>query len=103
VSDHPDEPTVPDLLASLVRRAAARGRREIARAADAGRQQLELRQARADLDDFWIRLGRTAYRLSESGEIDHPAIARARTRIDELRDRIAALEGGAPSPIDDEG
>jgi hypothetical protein len=96
VTDEQRDPSVADLLAQVVRRAAQRGKREIERAADAGRQQLELRQARADLEDFWIRLGKTAYRLSEAGEIEHPALDRARDRIDRLRARISELDGGAP-------
>lgn len=93
----PDDASVPTLLSQLMRRAARRGRREVARVADAGRQQLEMRQARSDLDAFWVRLGKTAYHLAQAGEIEHPAIDRACTRIDELTAHIDALEAaGAP-------
>ena len=92
--EHPKgtEPPVTELLRTLVGRAARRGREELARAADVGRSQLELRQARKDLQEFWVRLGKTAYRLAESGESDHPALIKARERIDELESRIRDLE-----------
>lgn len=99
--DPAPDPSLASLLRRAIRRAAQTGRRELVRAADAGRQQLELRQARADLQDFWVRLGRTTYRLAESGEVDHPAILKACERIDKLQARIDELEaqlddGAAP-------
>ena len=101
----PDDPTsdppVSDLVSGLFKRAARRGRTELTKAADLGRSQLELRQARRDLQDFWVRLGKTAYRLSEAGELDHPALDRARARIDMLEARIDALERGE-QPVEEE-
>jgi hypothetical protein len=98
-----DDPAPSDLISSLIRRAARRGRTELTKATDLGRAQLELRQARRDLQDFWVRLGKTAYRLSEAGELDHPALTRARDRIDVLERRIKALERGeAPAEDGDE-
>lgn len=96
-----DEPPVTDLVTGLLRRAARRGRSELTKAADIGRSQIELRQARKDLQDFWVRLGKTAYRLSEAGELDHPALERARARIDALEARIMAFERGE-KPIEEE-
>lgn len=85
----------------LFGRAARRGRRELSKSLDAGRHQLELRQARRDLDSFWVRLGKTAYRLSEAGELDHPSIHKAVARIDELERRIESLERGEdPDQLD---
>ncbi len=55
----------------------ARGRTELDRAARSGRDRLELRQLNKDLDHFWVRLGKTARRLVEAGEIDHPALRKA--------------------------
>lgn len=99
----PDDASVPTLLSQLVRRAARRGRREVARVADAGRQQLEVRQARSDLDAFWVRLGKTAYHLARAGEIEHPAVDRACSRIDELTAHIEALEAtGGPVEVHEE-
>jgi len=89
-----DSDDLTDRVLDLFGRAARRSRRELTRAADAGRHQLELRQARKDLESFWIRLGKTAYRLSEADELDHPSIHKAVRRIDELEARIAALERG---------
>ena len=86
------------LMVGLLQRASRRGRRELSKGLDAGRQQLALRQARRDLDAFWVRLGKTAYRLSEAGEITHPAVDKAVTRIAELEAEIAALEAGDTGP-----
>ena len=100
--EHPEEAPVSGLVGGLLRRAAKRGRAELSKAADIGRTQIELRQARRDLQEFWVRLGKTAYRLSEAGEVDHPAIERARSRIDALEARIQALERGELPPIGEE-
>jgi len=86
-------PLVGDLLQAAVRRLVARSRTEFGRAANAGRQRLEVRQQRKDLDHFWKRLGKTAYHLVEAGELDHPALRKAMARIDDLE---AALRS-APS------
>ncbi len=90
------EPPSPlgDLVSVLLRRAVNRGRAEIGKAARTGRQRLELRQAQRDLDHFWRRLGKTAHNLVESGEVDHPALRRAMSRIVELEERIDALRAG---------
>lgn len=81
-----------DAVTDLVRRLVDRGRRRLSRVASTGREQLELMQLRKDLDHFWSRLGKSAYRLVEAGELDHPALVRAKARIDELEARIEALE-----------
>ena len=81
-------------MLNLFGRAEKRGRQELSRSLDAGRHQLELRQARRDLESFWIRLGKTAYRLSEADELEHPSIKKAVARIAELERRIEALEQG---------
>jgi len=87
-----DDSSLNDTIGQVMRRLLSRGREELGKAADRGRTRLELRQLRSDRDHFWIRLGKTAYRLVESGEIDHPALHKAIGRIDELEDRIRALE-----------
>ena len=89
-----DEDDLTGRVRGLFERAARRGRRELTRAAEVGRHQLELREARKDLESFWVRLGKTAYRLAEAGELDHPSIRKAMDRIDALEARIAALESG---------
>lgn len=58
---------------------------------DTGRQQLRLRTLRRDLDHFWIRLGKTSYRLVESGDLQHPALEKAVQRIRELEAEIESL------------
>ncbi|MEQ1504705.1 MAG: hypothetical protein ABMB14_20870 [Myxococcota bacterium] len=95
------EPVLGDAVAAVIRRLVRRGRAELGRAARSGRSQLELRQAQKDLDHFWVRLGKTAFRLVEAGEIDHPALRKAIDRIDELESRIDGLrtapdDGDAP-------
>ncbi len=81
-----------DALAVFFRRALRRSRRELSRAADTSRRRLELRQKRKDLDHFWVRLGKTAHRLVEAGEVDHPALRKAMTRIQELESELEAFE-----------
>ena len=86
------EPLFGDLLTRAVRRLVVRGRKEVERAADVGRHRLEVRQRQRDLDHFWMRLGKTAWRLVEAGEIDHPALRKAMDRIAELEGRIDDLK-----------
>lgn len=97
-STPPMEPSpLGELVSHLLKRAVDRGRREIGRAAREGRVRFELRQAQRDLDHFWRRLGKTSYNLVESGEIDHPALQRAMSRIDALEQQIDDLRaGGSP-------
>ena len=97
------EPAIGELLGQVMRRLLTRGRDGLGRAADSGRVRLELRQLQRDRDHFWIRLGKTAYRLAESGEIDHPALQKAMKRIDELERKIRSLEGGSSTPDVDPG
>jgi hypothetical protein len=96
-----DDSDLSDRMSALLRRGLRRGRVELTRVAERGRHQLELRQAHRDLEAFWIRLGRTAYRLVEAGELDHPALVRARDRIDALQERIDALEAGRDPDADE--
>ena len=96
VGAEPSSPQVPppfgDVLGELVNRLFGRGRRQLGKAARAGRLRLELRQLQRDRDAFWARLGKTAYYLVDAGEIDHPALRKAKTRIDELEARIGAVQ-----------
>ncbi|MEZ4323173.1 MAG: hypothetical protein R3F61_37260 [Myxococcota bacterium] len=85
-----------DALALLVQRAFRRSKRELARAADSSRRRLELRQKKKDLEHFWIRLGKTAQRLVEAGEIDHPALRKAMTRIAELEAELEEWKADHP-------
>jgi hypothetical protein len=91
-----------DALAVFLRRALRRSRKGLSKAADSSRRRLELRQKRKDLDHFWVRLGKTAHRLVEAGEIDHPALRKAMTRIHELETELeafeASLRAGETSP-----
>ena len=95
--DNELQPLLGDLLGRAVRRLVARGRVELGRAARSSRERLELRQLQRDLDHFWVRLGKTTYRLAEAGELDHPAIRKAMTRIDELEARIDELRTRVPA------
>ena len=90
------QPLLGDFLGRAVRRLVARGRNELGRAARNGREKLELRQLQRDLDHFWVRLGKTTYRLVEAGELDHPAFRKAMARIDELEARIDELRTRLP-------
>ena len=97
--ERPIEPLLGDLLTKAVRRLVRRGRTEVERVADRSRHRLEVRQRQKDLDHFWIRLGKTAWRLVEAGEIDHPSLRKAMERIEELErsiDELKSKSTGAP-------
>jgi hypothetical protein len=85
------------------KRVIGRGRQELGKVTETGRQRLALRQHQKDLDHFWIRLGKTAARLVEAGEIDHPALRKALARIEELEGRIDDLRGPEARPEAGEG
>ena len=85
------QPLIARMVGDALRRVLRRGRKEVDRAARTGKHRLELRQAQADLDHFWVRLGKTAYHLVQGGEIDHVALRRAMNRIDELERQIDDL------------
>jgi hypothetical protein len=85
------QPMIGELLGKAVRRLVRRSRDELSKAAAVSRSRLALRQQQADLDHFWARLGKTAYHLVQAGEIDHPALRKAMSRIDELEAQIDAL------------
>ena len=88
-------PELRDAFSHLVRVVARRGRERVRDAATSGRHRLELRKLHKDRDAFWARLGKTAYRLAEAGEIEHHALRKAMERIDELDRSIAAMESPA--------
>jgi hypothetical protein len=87
------EPMFSDRVVRAVRRLVSSGRKGLDLAARTSRSQLELRQLQRDLDHFWVRLGKTAHRLVEAGEIDHPALRKAIQRIEELEAQIDAARG----------
>lgn len=84
-----------DLLGTAVRQAwtrvLARSRTEVLRAADEGRNRIRSQLLQRDLDALRVRLGKTAFRLFEEGEIEHPAIAKAALRIREIEDELVRL------------
>jgi hypothetical protein len=47
---------------------------------------------RRDLDHFWIRLGKTAFRMVESGEVQHPGLEKAMQRIRDIEEEMQTLE-----------
>jgi len=81
-----------EVLQDALRKLVDDSRDRIVRAADDGRAMIRVRTLQRERDQFWIRLGRIAYRLVESGEIDHPALQKARARIDDLEAEIARLQ-----------
>lgn len=97
-ADPPSDPPTP--LEALVRRWARRaasaawrrGRANWQQVTARGKRALAQRQTRHDLDQFWVRLGKTAYQLQRGGEIDHPALLRAMARIDALTAELASQE-----------
>lgn len=91
------QPILGDLLSRAVRRLVHRSRAELGRAARTGRQKLAERQLQRDLDHFWMRLGKSAYHLVHAGELDHPALRKAMTRIDDLERQLDALRSASPA------
>jgi hypothetical protein len=68
----------------------------------AGRERLTLRQLRADHDALLRKLGKETRELMAAGEISHPGLKSAISRIEALEERIAlaereAREAGAPT------
>ena len=80
-----------DVLQDAVRRLVAESRDRIVRAADDGRSLLKVRAMQRDRDALFLRLGKVAYRLVESGEVDHPALRKAMAHVDELDEAIDRL------------
>ena len=88
----PDPATrLPDVLQDALRKLVADSRERLLRAADDGRVLLRVRQLQRDRDALWGRLGKTAYRLVQSDEIDHPALRKAMSLVDDLDDEIRRL------------
>jgi hypothetical protein len=54
--------------------------------------RLRRRTLRRDLDHFWIRLGKTAFRMVESGEVQHPGLEKAMQRIRDIEEEMQTLE-----------
>jgi hypothetical protein len=84
-------PRVGAIVSELLEHALNSGQHSIVRAAESGRSRLEERQLRKDLEHFWVRLGKTAFHLLDAGEIDHPALHKAATRIHALERQLDAI------------
>lgn len=98
MSDSPDD-AIGTRLGDLARRVARRGRHSASRRLDQTRWALERRQLLQDQERFWVRLGKTAFRLAEDGEIGHPLIDKAVARIRELEQQIAELDARRPDSV----
>ena len=86
-----DLPAIPELFNALATGLARRGRASVRRRLGATRSHLEKRQLEQDRQHFWIRLGKTAYQLSNEGELDHPAIKKAVQRIQDLEQQLSEM------------
>ncbi|MCB9664169.1 MAG: hypothetical protein H6732_08640 [Alphaproteobacteria bacterium] len=96
-----------DVLQDALRRLVHDSRDRLLRAADDGRARLRAIQLQRDREAMWSRLGKTAYRLVEAGELDHPALAKAIGRIDAIDaelEHLRAITGELPpaDPPDEE-
>jgi hypothetical protein len=78
-----------DLLRAALHRVTAGGKSGLKSVSQAGKSQIETRQNRRELEHYWIRLGKTAFHLTEAGELDHPALHKAIERVKSLQERIA--------------
>lgn len=93
----PDSPSdLPKQLLSAIESAAKSGLHQAVDlgrvAVDAGRHQLELRQARRDLDAYYTRLGQVTFELAKDGKVLHPTISDAVDRIERAERLVADLE-----------
>ena len=78
-----------DWMTSFLKRLAQGGADGFEQFVEARRAQSAQKAAKRELNQFWIRLGKTAYHLSEAGELDHPAITKASERIKEYQNTLA--------------
>ena len=94
----PQSRPVADALQDAVTRLVDEGRRRLLQASADGRRLLEARQLLRERDRLCIRLGKTAHRLVEAGEIQHPALEKLVARVQALDadlERLRAAPGGA--------
>lgn len=84
-----------EALGSVLRLLLKRGRVEVERVAQDGRQRLELRQLHRDRDAMYMKIGREVRNLVEGREIVHPGLVKGVERIRELDQRIAEAEDRA--------
>lgn len=93
---------VGDALGRFMKVALSRGREGLGRATVEGRQRLEQRQLRRDLEVMYRKLGREVIRLVESGDIQHPGVVRGVQRIHDVEARIETLRaaGGGAADMD---
>ncbi len=81
-----------------VRRLVDDARTRVSRAAQDGRAILRVRQLQKERDALCIRLGKTAHRLVEGGEISHPALDKGVARLQAMDAEIAELRDAAGEP-----
>jgi hypothetical protein len=91
MDDHDDR-------ASLSTTLSGRVGRSMQRLLTRGRSEIEARQVKREIDVFWVRLGKTAFRLVEAGEIDHPALRRAIGHIEKLEAQLERLRAPGIAP-----
>lgn len=85
------DPALNTLLSDALRRLLDEGKRGVQQAKEQGRSRIRMVALQRDLDAFWTRLGKVAYRLAQSGEIDHPALEKAVSHIDEIEQELDTL------------
>jgi hypothetical protein len=88
-----DIPKMGAIVSELAEYAIATCQHTVIKAAESGRSRLQERQLKKDLDHFWVRLGKTSFHLLEAGEIDHPALKKAASRINALEVELSQLRG----------
>lgn len=96
---NPSPPSqVGDVLQDALKRLVDETSRRLTQVAEDGRSRLKVRQLQRERDLVCIRLGKTAHRLVEAGELDHPALHKAIARLDALDAEIEALRESEPAP-----
>lgn len=95
MADEPDPESASaplgDVLQDALRKLVHDSRDRILRVADDGRARLRVLQLQRDREAMWGRLGKTAYRLVEAGELSHPGLTKAIARLEAIDAELADL------------
>ena len=87
-----DSSGIQGILGALVTRASRRGSLGVEALIQSNRRRAERRQSQRELQHYWARLGKTAYHLTNAGELDHPAMHEAIRRIDSIKEDLARIQ-----------
>jgi len=78
-------------IGAAVQAALVLGKTGVKSAARGGKNAVLRYQLEAELDDFWVRLGKLAFQIAQSEGAAHPGVERAVKRIEDLQRQIAEI------------